>query len=55
MKLKVIKDGVTQREGDKIVARKIGETIELTPEAAAHLLGRGLVEQPGAKPKVKES
>ena len=41
--------------GLQVVTRKIGETIELTPEAAAHLLARGLVEHPGSKPKVKES
>jgi len=49
MKYRVLRDGVSQREGTGFVERKEGDLIELSPEAAAHLLATQYVEE-DAKP-----
>jgi len=47
MKYRVLRDGVSQREGTGFVERKVGDLIELSPEAAAHLLAERYVEKDG--------
>lgn len=45
MRYKVIKAGVTQRQDDGVPTEvRVGETIELTPEAAVHLMSEGYIE-----------
>lgn len=45
MAYRVVKDGVSQRVGDtgKFVEREKGDLIELSPEAAEHLIAEGFV------------
>jgi hypothetical protein len=45
MKYRVLRDGVSQREGAGFVERKEGDVIELSQEAAEHLLAEKYVEE----------
>lgn len=40
----VLKDGISQREGDVSVARPVGSVISVSAEAAASLIEAGLIE-----------
>lgn len=53
----VIREGVSQRDGDGFIERKVGEEISLSPAAAEHLLAEGYVEdgKPAARKATKGS
>lgn len=52
---RVVKAGVSQRDGDGFVERAVGEDIALSPEALAHLMAEGYLEDPKAKRKTEEA
>jgi len=53
-KYKVLRNGITQREGDKTVYRWVGDVIEVSEETAAWMVPQGFIE-PADKPAPKKS
>ena len=56
MRVKVLKEGVSQREGDKIVPREVGSFIEVSESAYRHLGpdGRGMIGPTESAPEPPE-
>ena len=52
MKYKVLKKGISQREGDRFVEREVGDLIDVAEPGASRFVARGLIE-PVVEPVVE--
>lgn len=44
MKYKVLKKGISQREGNRLVEREVGKVIDVAEPGASRFVARGLIE-----------
>ncbi len=50
MKFKVMKKGISQREGDRHVERDVGDVIDVAEPGASRFVARGLIARSAEEP-----